>query len=38
MNYVSIELRKKLMEREWGEIGRGEAEGDYWANRKSATD
>ena len=28
----------ELMEREWGEIGRGEAEGDYWANRKSTTD
>ena len=29
------ELRLKLLEREWGPTGIGEAMGDYWENRKS---
>ena len=28
-------LRRNLLEREWGEMGIGEAMGDYWANRQS---
>ena len=31
-------LRGRLLEREWGEMGIGEAMGDYWVNRKSESD